>query len=69
MITYLEQVVSDMAEALGEPVDPKWAQVLAKVVPDALGWFNLGSDVRTPSVSQLPVRRYLSAQFHQPGSD
>ena len=33
-------IVSDMAEALGEQVDPKWAAVLAKVTADPLGWFH-----------------------------
>lgn len=30
-------VVSDMAAFLGEPVDPRWAAVLAKVAPNPLG--------------------------------
>jgi|EP01047_Picozoa_sp_COSAG01_P016398 hypothetical protein len=33
-------VVSDMAKAVGEPVDPKWAAVLKRITPDAIGWFH-----------------------------
>eukprot|EP01050_Picozoa_sp_SAG11_P014935 SAG11_NODE_1888_length_4115_cov_2.442480_2_plen_221_part_00 len=33
-------VVSDMAAALGAPVDLKWAATLARVAPDPLGWFH-----------------------------
>ena len=33
-------VVSDMATAIGEPVDPRWAATLATVTPDPLGWFH-----------------------------
>lgn len=33
-------VISEMAAAIGEPVDPKWDQTLARVTPDPLGWFH-----------------------------
>jgi hypothetical protein len=38
-------VASDMARFLGEPVDPKWAEVQAKTTPLALGYMHV--EVRT----------------------
>ena len=32
--------MTEMAKAVGEPVDPKWDATLAKVTPDPVGWFH-----------------------------
>eukprot|EP00729_Bicosta_minor_P027100 gene27100-23524_t len=33
-------IVSDMAAAVGELVDPKWADTLAKIAPEPVGWMH-----------------------------
>lgn len=35
------EVVAEMAEFVGEPIDPKWAEVHAKLAPYVSGWMHL----------------------------